>query len=183
MPQHVMMDLETMGTSPGCVVLALGAYAFDPAGDDAVFDPARGFYETIDVPDQMERGLGIDWSTLQWWAQQSDEARAANFNPPTAPFMLEGVAQRFAAWVALLGDGVQVWCNGASFDFPILKAAFQKVGQGLPWEFYNERDARTIFNLARVRSKKHGTAHTALMDSWAQVEALQRGLRKIRVAP
>lgn len=184
MPNHIMFDLETLGTSPGCVVLALGAYAFDPAGNDEVHDPdpLRNFYELIDVPDQMQKGLVMEWSTIQWWMKQSEEARLANFNPISWDWLLEGTAERFTSWVKTYGDDVNVWCNGASFDFPILKAAFAKVDHDLPWSFQNERDARTIYRLARVRPGRHATAHTALMDSWAQVHALQRGLAKISVA-
>lgn len=183
MTLDIMFDLETLGTSPGCVVLALGAYAFDPAGNDEVRVPEHSFYELIEPEDQIRKGLVMEWSTIQWWMKQSDAAREANFSQQMNPWLLQGTAERFTNWVDPYGAGVNVWCNGASFDFPILKEAFKRVGYKLPWEFRNEKDARTVYRLAKTRVGKFEGAHTALQDAWAQAFTLQRALRKIQVAP
>ena len=66
-----------------------------------------------------------------------------------------------------------VWCNGASFDFPILSNAFLAVGKNAPWAYYNQRDFRTLKNMvSRDDFDKLKVApmvaHSALADAAAQ---------------
>uniref|UniRef100_UPI001125A91F 3'-5' exonuclease n=1 Tax=Escherichia coli TaxID=562 RepID=UPI001125A91F len=75
-------------------------------------------------------------------------------------------------------DDVRVWGNGASFDNAILAAVYRKHAQNIPWRFRNDRDVRTIVELAKslknidVRANfsiNVTDAHHALRDAKFQV--------------
>jgi Mesyanzhinovviridae exonuclease len=77
---HVMLDLETLGTEAGCVVVAIGAVAFDPMGayvhpPDMTNLQSDEFYAVIDIQSCLDAGLRINGNTLYWWLQQSPDAR------------------------------------------------------------------------------------------------------------
>ena len=42
MATHAMIDLETLGTKPDCVILTLGAIKFDPFTNE---EPQSGLYD------------------------------------------------------------------------------------------------------------------------------------------
>lgn len=161
---HIMLDLETLGTNPGCVVVSIGAVPFDPVkgyvGD--------GFYRPIALKSAQEAGLTIMADTVGWWLQQSSEARGALFaNPAPLAFALD----EFSLWWRE-NQGVEVWGHGASFDPPILEAAYAAVGRRVPWRFPDVRDTRTLFDLAGVKPDRAvGVHHNARDDAHAQALA------------
>lgn len=168
--KHIMFDLETLGTKPGCIVLSIGAVLFDQKGIHDEFEVH------IDPVDAQRYGLTIDPSTVMWWFEQSDEARQAITTPQKTPLdeALTRLDKAFD-WKNV----TNVWCNGASFDFPILNHVYAVLGRNRgPWAFWNEMDMRTIKNLVpKDKFKKLKTeptiAHSALADARAQAETLR----------
>ena len=70
------------------------------------------------------------------------------------------------------------WCNGASFDFPILATAYRLVKKPLPWEFWKERDLRTLKGLnPDLRVERDGVHHNALDDARHQARLVQHILQ------
>ena len=55
---NVVVDLETLGTKAGCVILSIGAAEFK---DHGVVD---AFYRTLSIDSQTERGLKIEQRVL-----------------------------------------------------------------------------------------------------------------------
>lgn len=157
----VMIDIETLGVLPGCVILSIGA----TNGKD-------NFSVKIDVEDSVKRGLIIEPRTTIWWMGQSEEARKLISEKGVD---LESALKSFAS--SFDWKNSRVWCNGASFDFPILKAAFNAIGKELPWPYYNEMDFRTIKNFFDKRlfqelQVKPTVAHDGLQDARAQLATL-----------
>lgn len=70
MYNHVMLDLETYGTRPNSVILAIGAVAFNPSS------PKLGpeFYSVINYKSSLTAGLLADLATIEWWSRQGAEA-------------------------------------------------------------------------------------------------------------
>lgn len=166
--RHLMLDIETLGTSPGCVVLSIGAVEFGLQGNIT-----GKFHSHLDTSDQTQKGLHIDAKTVEWWLDQDKVAQEAllsaeRFHPK---HVIEAFIDTFA-W-----ENIQVWANGASFDFPIIKALFEAYDFKLPWPYYSEMDFRTVknmvgknnFNRLRVRPT---LAHDALSDAEAQAMTL-----------
>ena len=170
-PMHIMIDLETMGTTPGCPILSIGAVTFDANGVRE-----NPFYSAIKLPDNPT----VSASTLLWWLNQSEEARHTLIDDQEAALSVEEALKSFYTWVdeslrdAWVGG---VWANGASFDLPIIEHAMRDVGVDVPWPFYMHRCFRTMKSLpgadaAGVKPEFEGTAHNALDDAIHQAEWL-----------
>lgn len=164
--QNVMIDIESLGTTPGCVVLSIGAVEFD---DNNL---GKEFEVNIDVESCTRNGLTMDARTVLWWLDQSDEARKAITQRKNVP--LEEAMVRLHN--AFDWKGKKVWCNGSNFDTPILEEAFRKVELTAPWRYYDVMDYRTLKNLMptkvlkEIRAEIVGnyTSHNALDDAKEQ---------------
>ncbi|HBQ3180290.1 TPA: 3'-5' exonuclease, partial [Klebsiella pneumoniae] len=73
---------------------------------------------------------------------------------------------------------LKVWCKGGSFDFPILKSAFERSSlEGvsmLPWLYWNECCFRSLLTVAGAIGyaphPRRSVAHNALTDAIYQAE-------------
>ena len=170
MTRHIMIDLETMGKGPRSAIAAIGAVEFDPYGQGL----GRELYHRVDLASSVAAGLVIDADTVVWWMKQSEEARAELTNENNVPlhFALYDLAQM----IAIDGHPADtiVWANGTSFDFPILSHAYRACGMGQPWQYFNERDWRTVRKVGpNVDFERTGTHHNALADACHQALHLQ----------
>lgn len=164
---HVMIDLETLGTAFDAPVLAIGAVYFDP-DTGALGDR---FYGAIDVADACRYGRPSG-DTIRWWMGQGDEAREAAV-AGKHPAVL--VFEKFDEFMVKHGPDAHPWGNGASFDISILDFAFPKIlDKPVPWKFWNVRDCRTIKALASkvppFQAERQGTHHQALDDAIYQAQ-------------
>lgn len=173
---NIMLDLETLGTKPGCVVLSIGAVYFDVELGVGVT-----FYAVLNVADCQNKGAFIQADTLAWWLKQEPAAQAALTQALTGEN--ESLAMtlfRFATFCAQGGDGVRMWGNGAGFDMPLLAALYDAERIPLPWKFFNERCYRTLKSLRpHVQVERTGTYHNALDDARTQAEHAVRLLRAL----
>lgn len=166
MSNHVMIDLETLGNTPNAAFIALGAVVFDPnKSDGGIYEMPKTFYERVDWESAC-KGRSISPSTVKWWMQQSNDARAEILREGQ-PLLY--VLESFAAW---LPEDAIVWGNGATFDISILQDAY---GERAPWKFWNVRDVRTVVDMAypeidRSQFAFLGTPHHALHDAIHQAQ-------------
>lgn len=165
--QHVMLDLETLGTSAGCIILSIGAIEFN---ESELVD--NSFYAIVDRESCTDLGLRSDDTTRNWWKQQSKEAK--EIFTTTAQRPVRSVILNFVRWLQHFDlDNLCVWGNGASFDQPIITEVFRVTGWNKPWNFWNERCFRTIKSIFPIEPpKRSGTAHNALDDAVYQAEWL-----------
>lgn len=159
-----MLDLETYGTHSNAVVASIGAVFFSK---DEV--SKHGFYAVLDTPSQVIAGRVLDAGTVEWWLQQSEEARAIAKAPKKE---VTKVLEDFASF---LGDGdVKVWGNGADFDCVILGSLYESFGIKRPWSYGNNRCFRTLKNITtRKIPERKGVAHNALHDAIYQAQCAQ----------
>lgn len=175
---HIMFDLETWGTNPGCALRSIGAVMFDPQSD-AIADYSS-FYRNIDDSSCIMAGLMMEPSTTVWWATQSAEAQAA-LQLDKQPIVK--VVKEFHDWFNTVG-GEFVWCHGANFDDPLWKAVALKLGLQLPWKFLNVRCTRTLYAMAQFDPrtiKRKGVAHNALDDAVYQAQCVQAAMARLQV--
>lgn len=161
----VMLDLETLGTKPGCVVLQIGAIFFRRKSGKVMSE----FQQNIDIGSQLGLGMTIDPKTLEWWREQSPAAQASVFS--------EGIPLRYAVQLfldrwAVSGcdyDETRVWARGADFDPPIWNEAMRRSGEGAGyWRYNNVRDTRTAFDVLGFNPRgveRVDEQHTALADA------------------
>jgi len=141
MYKRVMIDLETLGVSPGCVVLSLGAVRFDRSGS------GEWFYGRVDLQSAMDAGLRVEAETLMWWFRHAD---ASLEHSQSGGRPISHVLTEFCKWLGNKG-AFEVWGNGASFDNEILRSAFVACGlSGSLWERRADRCYRTMVENAGV---------------------------------
>lgn len=174
--KNIMLDLETMGNGSNAAIVSIGAVFFDPLTGET----GEEFYEVISLKSSAQYGE-LDASTVQWWMNQSDEARAIFKAKSQVPLL--SALNAFSCWIhdhcarneKNKPDAI-VWGNGASFDNVILRNAYKASHQIEPWFFANDRDVRTVVDLGRnlrnIDPKKElpleGVAHNALDDAYFQ---------------
>jgi len=164
-----MLDLETLGTSPGSVIVAIGAVKF---GEGKIISE---FYERVNAESCAKLGLKIDAATVMWWMGQNDEARKEITKPGGE---LADVLSDFYSWV-FGPDVVEMWGNGANFDNVLLSDAFAAAKIPRPWKYSNDRCYRTVKNLhPEVQMDRNGTHHNALDDARSQAMHLMEILGK-----
>jgi len=170
MKTQVMLDLETLGNTPGSVIVSIGAVKF---GKGRIADR---FYVVVDAGSCVAHGLHMDVSAVQWWMKQDDAARkvVAEGGGTALPEALK----QFAEWVA--DPLAEVWGNGSNFDNVLLGVAYNKVGQRLPWRFTNDRCYRTVARMRPdIAMERTGTFHNALNDAESQALHLMAVLQAI----
>ncbi|HBT2926330.1 TPA: exonuclease [Klebsiella pneumoniae] len=167
---HVMVDLETMGKKHNAPIVAIGAVVFDPATGSI----GESFYKVVCLESSVNWGAVIDPSTVIWWLKQSSEARSEIVNDDAIP-LLDALLQ-FREFVSdnVAGGSkkAQVWGNGASFDNSILRSSYDCIAEDYPWEYWNDRDVRTMVELGQAISFDpktaipfEGSRHNALADA------------------
>lgn len=174
MTAHVMTDIETLGKRPGAVVLSA---AF------ARFADEQHTTLNISIPDQQALGLEIDAETWAWWQDQEAKHPGAWAAATANPVPLVDALQHFARWLewARAGDELSVWCHGATFDCPILAELYRRAGIPCPWQFWQVRCTRTLYDLALLRKEEYAVPppHIALNDCIGQTRAANAALAKL----
>jgi hypothetical protein len=163
--QHIMIDLETLATTPDAVILSIGACRFNLDTDEVFYGTEdNSFYRAIDIDSQP--GRRISASTLEWWMAQSKAAQGVFSESKTS---LHTALLSLSVWMWGRGErSPTVWSNGADFDLPILTHAYDQAGIERPWAPYAGRCYRTYKNLPGARAVKVmrlGEHHNALHDS------------------
>lgn len=207
---HVMIDLETWGTTPGSDIRSIGACVFDPVTDTI----GETFYIALDNPTGFWGGkwhtrwtnapcyyrkypLTRSKDTEQWWSEQSEEAQAA-FNDPVD---LQDGLGLFTIWLNSVctpdtvppsggHTNLRLWSHGATFDSVLLAAAYVVLGLPVPWHYRAPRDTRTLFDAAGITDHSAwlnrypgpmGVSHHALDDAICQARAVCAAWARIDV--
>jgi hypothetical protein len=176
MTTHAMIDLETLGTKPNCVILTLGAIKFNPLTAD---EPNNGIYQKFDIDQQDKLGRSQDESTIEWWGKQAKNIQDEAFGED-GRISLEQCTKELNKF--LVGVDV-VWAQGPVFDIVILENLYQQLGLPLPWNFWQIRDSRTLFSLLPEDPRKaiRQEAHNALADCYFQAKCVQKAYSDLKV--
>lgn len=175
MPKHLMVDMETMAVSPDAVVLSLGAVHFNPWGNGY----GDKIYFKIDLDDQDRLGRAIDPLTLDWWSKQDPAIMEEAFSPNDRISLEEAMDQfhKFAWGCDCF------WSHGATFDLVILENILRQMGRPLPWNYWQLRDTRTLFDLGYNPDMPQGSKHDALQDAIRQAVGVQNIYAKMKIRP
>lgn len=168
---HIMTDLETLGTRPGSIVLAAAFVRFSDEASCTL---------NLSIPDQEALGLESDPNTCTWWRDQESKHPGAWAAATSNPTPLRQALEYFATWIAWATAGADplVWCHGATFDAPLLGEVYRRAGVPCPWEWWNVRDTRTLYDLAGISNKDYAVPppHIALNDAIGQTRAANAAL-------
>jgi len=177
MANDIMIDIESLNTTPNCVILTIGAVRFDPKGS--------GVVERLELRPTIEDQTGIygrtiNEDTLRWWGEQSPEAiEEAMGDWGREPFDVCMEKLYKFCW-----NRRAVWSNGAGFDCVVMEDAWRQVSDKpnpIPWPFWSVRDTRTLYEVAGVKLKDggHVTSHKAVEDAERQAIVVQKAYTKL----
>ena len=165
---HVMLDIETLATTPDAVVMSVGVVKFDP-------HTGTPYNKTLwrpDIDEQTERDRHVSESTLEWWAKQPDHIQEDAFSDegriPVTEFMKE--LNRYCVGME------KIWCQGPQFDMLILENLYIQWGHHFGWQFWQVMDCRTLFQLMPVDPRKaiQQDLHSADADAYYQAIGVQQ---------
>lgn len=172
MNQDVMIDTETLDTTPSSVILSIGACRFDQYSED-IEDSA--FYAVVDIQQQIDLGRTISADTLRFWMQQPAAAKEVFFSKEAVP--LEEALLGLREWIDPRRE-TRPWSMGAGFDLPILEHAYRSFGVEAPWLFWKACCMRHQKNLPNAKIvydnvPRMGVHHNAMDDAIHQARAAQ----------
>ena len=170
-----MVDLETMAVTPRAVVLTLGAVHFNPYGNGY----GDKLYLRFDLDDQDKLNREIDPNTLDWWAKQDPKVMEEAFSPDDRVPLKDAMDQfhKFA-WGC---DAF--WAHGSLFDIAILEDLYRQIEKPVPWQYWQIRDTRTIFDLGWNPDMPQASKHDALQDAIRQSVGVQNIYAKLKIKP
>lgn len=194
---HIVIDIETLGTRPGSIILSIGAVAFNL--ELCARDVFLGeFYGEISVASCRAVGMGVDADTVNWWLDQKPEAISAS---------LAGAVSQTGRPLSTVLDELQEFIAGLSLQYPIqhrpryfygnsstfdlihLEEAYARCGMPCPWTYQEEACLRTLLRLPfapRPVMNNGEIKHHALDDARAEARALYTlltGIRRMHEAP
>ena len=173
---HAMIDLETFSTKHSAVITSMGAIKFSPFNDEEPYDP---LYIKVEVEEQTTMGRDIDDGTMAWWAKQDkvvlDEALSED-----GRISIEEMTTQLNKF--LIGVD-KIWAQGPVFDMVILENLYTQLGKPVPWNFWQIRDSRTLFDLMPVDPRKEiqQELHNALADCYFQAKCVQKTYKALGV--
>lgn len=176
----IIIDIETLGTRPGCIILEIGACAMNPHTGEITANFSRRLDEVFTRHHEVRSENMID--TISWWHGQSTIdtyctliRRGHSGLFPHHPRDPKDALGEFCDWFAASvsqqdSKDVRVWANGPSFDISILQACLDRYGIGIPWVYWQERCVRTALEMAcyerdSVTWIERGPRHRALNDA------------------
>lgn len=172
MNQHLMVDLETLGTDPNSAVLSIGAVLFT---QEAL---GESIYILPSLKEQVKKRV-VDAGTICWWFDQGAEAKKVFQWANASTLTIAGTVSDFVCFIdkhALDKKNLKVWSNGAGFDVPIMEHMIKSTGIEVPWKFWNIKCYRTLKSMHPEFEKGIfcNTKHHALEDAKFQASCLQR---------
>lgn len=180
MNTHIMLDIETLGTSSNSLVLSIGAVEFTLGGT-----VHRMFSVNLPVLEQIINPIvEVDIDTIKWWKSQSEEAKKALLNKKASKTVLVGLLEFY--YFIKTFENPLLWGNGCTFDNVILRNLFKSFNLEFPTPFWTDMDVRTIVNVYdyekvnRLTGKFEGTKHDAISDCLHQVKLVSNGYKLLR---
>lgn len=182
--KDVMIDLETLSTEPNACVLSIGACFFDIKTGDI----GAEFHKHIDVGGRNDN-VHISADTVLWWLKQPEAARAAITQAKSVTLLAQALTDLFI-FISKTKQPT-VWSNGASFDLVILRTHYKRWGISAPWQYWQERDTRTLVDIAKRITGTDASntvrvagdiKHDALADAIHQAQYISTAYRLLEAA-
>lgn len=181
----VMIDIETVGRTPGCALIQIAAVPFN-MNTGAISNNV--FKMSINLNHQLESGKGFTYchNTYKWWKKENLELFQYLSK---SRYKYDQVGNDFQKWFKNLEDykNLRVWGNSNRFDLGIIEGWYKKgIGEKFEpfWNTWLERDVRTLAMLdpyIKKNTKFIGTKHDAIDDCKHQIKYCRRIVEKYKL--
>lgn len=168
--KHFMLDIETLGRTPGSVILSIAAVQFNIRTGDII----NRFKENLNIEESIDDGFTIEKETVDFWSRQ---------NPVIYASVSSGNVLSNKEVIVKLREMIvpvkpfYIWANSPSFDLSILEKYYEVYDIAVPWKYNNEMDVRTLSNLnpsiRRNLRAKCDNLHDPLDDCYLQIKTLK----------
>lgn len=160
----IICDLETLGVAKDSTIIQIAAACFDITTGDVI----DTFNECVDISKEPISAMG---RTITWWLNTNKDLFADILQRGSCS--QTDVLKHFHTWLTEdidklidvpAGETLQkyFWGNGILFDNAIVQAHFEQVGLTYPIFYRNDRDLRTLVELASLKS---GRSESEIKDS------------------
>lgn len=188
---EIMIDIETLDTSPSSVVMSVGLAFFTQ--DCKIIETHRW---NLSIDEQLKNNRTVNESTLRFWMEQQPDVlrhqmdlrhqiRCWDFYTRLCRTIKKGPG----VWGFPLADSTakpNIWSLG-SFDVNILEhfCEQQAPGKPYPWRFFQARDLRTLREECgighdfRPESSQDLSAHDPVDDCVWQIGVLAECRRRM----
>ena len=185
---HFTIDTETLSKSPNGVVLSLSIVPFDFEEEGVTFKKLlkRGINLKMSVLDQVKTyKRKLCKETMDWWAEQTPEARQILKVLPTDLSVVETLEafEQFLHDNGYEKNDSWLFARGTVFDFAKLETLYENVDRPIPYKYNMVNDLRTMVNcFTGVKDGKydtggdrtgfvhHNSLHDAASDSMTMIE-------------
>lgn len=183
--QHVMIDVESLGLTPGSLLRSVCAVAFDI--ETGII--GRHSVWKISMLDSINSGFFIEPSSLKWWMMRSDEARRS---------FVEGkeyTIQQFISsfnhfFDSLNADDIHVWALQVDFDIAMLRTYYSynarrknKEDWELPFYRKNINEVYTCLKYLKNTNNlipRYGNEHDPYDDCINQINIVSKFIQLIQ---
>jgi hypothetical protein len=171
--KDLMVDIETLGVSPGAPILSMALVAFNNVGNGG-FMSRRFRWE-----DQIRRGRKVDPGTLKFWFEQprevADKWLKTDGNTPLRDEHLLSALWHYVE------RADRVWAYSPSFDLVFLTQYSQELSIAPPRNHYRkQRDVRTLCDYLtqeEMPPAREGQ-HDPLVDCLYQIDVVRSYWKK-----
>lgn len=145
-PAFNMLDLETLGTKPGCPVIQMAVVHVPEMDiDEPIPEGFEAYYTNINPT--AGRYANTEPDTVGFWINELQKGHNPFSHVDTVPE--RQVHEALVDW--LVDHKADVWmARGITFDFPILAAMFEHHDQPVPWGFWELNCTRSYKTIARM---------------------------------
>lgn len=142
----IMTDIETLGNKADSTIFQISAIAFDLSTGQQLAE----FNKIANIAES--KNLKITGDTLKWWLDTDKELLTALLKSGEGTTL--DLLYNFHTWLTDLKKKGELflWGNGILFDNKMIELQFQNTGLTYPIFFRNDRDVRTILELAAIKS-------------------------------
>lgn len=148
----VMVDIETLGTKIDSTILQISAIAFDIESGRHISQ----FNQIADISKNAD--MNVDGATIKWWLNTDKDLLHLLVNAGT--ISSDEIVENFYNWITQAffsrlenRENVYLWGNGILFDNKIIQHQMNAIGLKYPIYYRNDRDVRTIVELASKKLK------------------------------
>ena len=166
---HILLDIESLGLRAGAAIIELSACAFCPETGKT-----GELFERLIEP---QFPFTADLDTLAWHASKGSWPR---FGAAEDFHAIGAALADFERWVAGFGTVDAFWSWGATYDFPLLQAAYDFSGVAVPWKYWQCRCARTVWQVAFGERPHAVRTHNALNDALDSAADLMEAMGSLK---